>query len=135
MNQKWFLGRLDFLLYLNYLEIKNNSILQSDNSLIKRTWKMTLKKVSGKSAKNNEKVLFKLYIWGNTCLNAAILFSCPLVFFSSIKHPFSHSFFFQGSLLDLSISLFSKQVVVEVILVIILNYCNIIKYWKDVGSK
>ena len=35
---------------------------KSDNSLIKRTWKMTLKKLSGKSAKNNEKVLFKLYI-------------------------------------------------------------------------
>jgi len=46
--------------------------------------KMSLKKVSGKSAKNNEKVLFKLYMWGNTYLNPAILFSCPLVFFSSI---------------------------------------------------
>lgn len=34
---------------------------------------MTLKKVSGKSAKNSEKVLFKLYTLENTCLNPATL--------------------------------------------------------------
>ena len=55
--------------------------MQSDNSLIKRTWKMTLKKVSGKSARNKEKVLFKLYKRKYMFKSGHIIFLSPSFFF------------------------------------------------------